>query len=149
MADIDDLDNIDAEGAGDDNLDQLQPEDTLVSRGVDDVLDEGYVAPDNWSPGQGFGNTPNEMRRGETIEQRTEQEQPEVVKEHVPWNPAGEDRQVGDKRAGRLVDVNGGQGVDNESESIGRDVGIDGGAASAEEAAMHIIDWDDKEDPDA
>lgn len=49
-------------------LDQLQPEDSLIDRGVDDVLDEGYVAPDNWSPAQGFGNTAAEMAQGETIE---------------------------------------------------------------------------------
>lgn len=143
----DDVDAVDA-GAGDDGLEQLQPDDTLIDRGVPDVLDEGYVAPDNWSPGQGFGNTAQEMREGETLEQRVKQEQPEVVKEDVPWNPEGEDRQVGGRRAGRLVDVNEGAGEDTENQSLGRDVGIDGGAASAEEAAMHIIEPDD-EDPDA
>lgn len=130
--------------AGDDNLEQLQPEDTLVDRGVPDVLDEGIVAPDNWSPGQGFGNTIAEMRRGETLEQRVKQEVPETVPDDRPWNPDGEDRQVGGRRAGRLVDANGGvPGVDREGESIGHDVGIDGGAASAEEAAMHIIEPDE------
>ena len=45
-------------------LDQLQPEESLVDRGVEDVLDEGYTTPERWSPAQGFGNTPAEMRRG-------------------------------------------------------------------------------------
>ena len=29
------------------NLDQLQPDDTLLDRGVDDVLDEGYSPAEN------------------------------------------------------------------------------------------------------
>ncbi len=130
-------------------LDQLQPEETLLDRGVDDVLDEGYVTPENWSPAQGFGNTPAEMRKGETLEMRIAQEQPEPVKDDSPWNPdKSEPREVGNQRAGRLVDANGGvPGLDTEAESVGRDVGIDGGAASAEEAAMHIIDdYDDDDD---
>lgn len=36
-----------------------------------------------------------------------------------------------------------GFGEDDESELVAEDVGIDGGAASAEEAAMHVIDDED------
>jgi hypothetical protein len=134
---------------GSEQLDQLQPDETLLNRGVDDVLDEGYVTPENWSPAQGFGNTLAEMRRGETLDQRVLQEQAEPVKDDSPWNPdPGEKREVGNKRAGRLVDVQeGSAGEDKVAESVGRDVGIAGGAASAEEAAMHIIDdYDDDDD---
>ncbi len=130
-------------------LDQLQPEETLLDRGVNDVLDEGYVTGENWSTAQRFGNTIAEMRRGETLEMRIAQEVPEPVKDDSPWNPdPSEPREVGHLRAGRLVDANGGlPGLDKEAESIGRDVGIDGGAATAEEAAMHIIDdYDDDDD---
>ena len=129
-------------------LDQLQPEETLIDRGVDDVLDEGYVAPEKWSPAQSFGNTAAEMRHGETIEQRLAQEEPDVAPATGPWKDDGDDnRQVGKRRAGRLVDADGGYGeADVESESIGYEVGISGGAASAEEAAMHVID--DYEDDD-
>ena len=130
-------------------LDQLQADDSLVDRGVADVLDEGYVTPERWSPAQGFGNTAAEMQQGETLDQRIAQEVPEVVPDDTPWNPdPTEPREVGRLRAGRLVDANGGYpGEDAESESVGRDVGIDGGAASAEEAAMHIIDdYDDDDD---
>jgi len=123
-------------------LDQLQPEETLLDRGVADVLDEGYVSAENWSAAQGFGNTAAEMHQGETLEMRVTQELPESTEPGEPWHPEpGEDRQVGAERAGRLVDANGGlPGEDTEAQSIGRDVGIDGGAATAEEAAMHIID---------
>lgn len=130
-------------------LDQLQADETLLDRGVADVLDEGYVTPENWSVAQGFGNTVAEMRKGETLEQRIAQELPEPVPDDTPWNPdPSEPREVGHHRAGRLVDAAGGYpGEDAEAESVGRDVGIDGGAASAEEAAMHIIDdFDDDDD---
>lgn len=129
-------------------LDQLQSDETLVDRGVSDVLDEGYVTSENWSPAQGFGNTPAEMREGETLEMRLAQEEVPPVVLEGPWNPdPTEPREVGRARAGRLVDANDGvDGEDTEATSIGRDVGIDGGAATAEEAAMHIIDTGDEFD---
>ncbi|MFT3832612.1 MAG: DUF5709 domain-containing protein [Micropruina sp.] len=129
-------------------LDQLQADDSLIDRGVADVLDEGYVSPEKWSPAQSYGNTAAEMRHGETLDQRIAQEEPDVSPADSKWNddPA-ELRQVGKRRAGRLVDAEGGYGeFDNEAESVGHDVGFAGGAASAEEAAMHIID--DYEDDD-
>lgn len=129
-------------------LDQLQSDETLVDRGVSDILDEGYTTPENWSSAQGYGNTLSEMRKGETLDMRVSQEQPEPVRDETPWNPdPTEPREVGHQRAGRIVDANNGYpGEDTESGSIGHDVGIDGGAATAEEAAMHIIDdFDDEE----
>lgn len=127
-------------------LDQLQPDDSLIDRGVDDVLDEGYVAPDNWSPAQGFGNTAAEMAQGETIDMRVKQEIPEREPVDEDWNPHQEPREVGSVRAGRLVDANAGfPGIDADAEVFGFDVGRAGGAASAEEAAMHIIGEDEDE----
>ena len=92
-----------------DQDEQLTQQDTLISRGVEDPLDEGYVAPDHWSVAQGFGNTPAEMAQGETIEQRIKQEEPEEDPKKLtgPWNPTGEKRQVGGRRAGRLINVDG------------------------------------------
>lgn len=121
-------------------LDQLQSDDTLINRGVDDILDEGVAPPDNWSVAEGFGNTAAEMRQGETLEQRLAQESPDTTADE-PVPEGRDDREVGGRRAGRLVDANDGYtGEDTESASIGHDVGISGGAASAEEAAVHIID---------
>ncbi|MFD0865276.1 DUF5709 domain-containing protein [Tessaracoccus lubricantis] len=123
-------------------LDQLQPDDSLIYRGVDDVLDEGYITPDDWSPAMGFGNTPAEMRQGETIDMRVKQEIPDrAAEQEGDWNPNDEPREVGRERAGRLMRVQGAGG----SETLGIDVGFSGGAASAEEAAMHIIS-DDEDD---
>ncbi|MGB3953804.1 MAG: DUF5709 domain-containing protein [Brooklawnia sp.] len=126
-------------------LDQQGPADSLIDRGVD-PMEEGYTAPENWSPAQGFGNTAAEMKQGETIEQRVEQEVPEKDPHKLrgPWNPTGEPREVGSKRAGRLVATeNGSIQEDKESTVVAEDVGIDGAAASAEEAAMHIISEED------
>ena len=94
------------QSSGEDNVEQLQQADTLIDRGVDDVLDEGYIAPDNWSPAQGFGNTPAEMRQRENLDMRVKQEEPEAeAPDDSPWNPDGESREVGSVRAGRLVDT--------------------------------------------
>ena len=128
--------------ANEDALEQLQQSDTLIDRGVDDVLDEGYIAPDNWSPAQGFGNTLAEMRQGENLDMRVKQEEPEAeAPDGSPWNPEGESREVGSVRAGRLVDTG-----ERDHESVAFSVGIDGGAASAEEAAMHVITPEDDDD---
>lgn len=116
---------------------QLQPGDTLDDRGVTDVLDEGFVTRERWSPAQGFGNTAAEMRRGETLDQRIAQEEPDTALDD--WEDDGEEHEVGDVRAGRLVAPDEGAHEDHEPDAVAYDVGIDGSAASAEEAAMHVI----------
>lgn len=130
-------------------LDQMQASETLIDRGVADVLDEGYVTAENWSVAEGYGNTPAEMRQARPLDLRLLEEEPEYVPDDTPWNPEGEKREVGRRRAGRIVDAyRGYAAVDEDPESFGWDVGIDGGAASAEEAAMHIIDDNDEEESD-
>ena len=52
-------------------------------------------------------------------------------------------RQVGGRRSGRLVSYDAGSGEDEDADSVAFDVGIDGAGASAEEAAMHVVDDDD------
>lgn len=130
-------------------LDQLQEGDSLVNRGVADVLDEGYTTPEGWSPAQRFGNTPAEMRQGETIDQRSKQEVPETDPDKQDdgqrWNNDGDKRQVGGERAGRLMGV---QGPGGRQHTLGVDVGYSGGAASAEEAAMHVISDEDEDQLD-
>ena len=124
-----------------DDEDQLQPEDSLLDRGVDDALDEGYSPPEKWSGAERYGNTPWEEEHGESLEQRIAQEEPEpdpylsaeLEDEHV----GGE---VGNARAGRLVADEDGSDDDFHQDMEGHDVGIDGAGASAEEAAVHIID---------
>ena len=48
--------------------------------------------------------------------------------------------EVGDDRSGRLVSPDEGAHADTEKDLVAGDVGIDGGAASAEEAAMHVVE---------
>lgn len=120
-------------------LDQLEPDRSLVDRGVSDVLDEGYTAPEGWSAGQRYGNTAAEQAEGETLDQRIAQEVPEET-DRGPER--ADDGEAGDERSGRLVDPNAGIGEDVDSQLVGDEVGIDGGAASAEEAAVHVIEDD-------
>ena len=123
-----------------DNLDQLQPEDTLIDRGVDDVLDEGYSPAEKWSAGEGFGTTADEALQGENLDQRIAQEEPDVDPYAETDGEDLDDGEVGTERAGRLVDPDQGLGEDLDSELVGDDVGIDGAGASAEEAAVHVVE---------
>jgi hypothetical protein len=123
-----------------DNLDQLQPDDTLVDRGVDDVLDEGYSPPEKWSAGEGFGSTADETLQGESLDQRLAQEEPDVDPYAEVDDDVLDDGEVGTERAGRLVDPDEGFGEDTEKDLVGEDVGIDGAASSAEEAAVHVVE---------
>ena len=124
-----------------DDEDQLQPDDSLVDRGVDDALDEGFSPPEKWSAAEGYGNTPAEERAGESLEQRIAQEEPEPD----PYAAAAAEAEqvggeVGRERAGRLVAEDEGLAEDDEQHLVADDIGIDGAGASAEEAAVHVID---------
>jgi len=129
-----------------DDEDQPMSEgDSLVdSRGLKEPLDEGYSPPEKWSAGEGYGNTPAEEEAGETLDQRIAQEIPEPD----PYEQAANETEdvggeVGSERAGRLVDEDEGAHTDVEKDLVADDVGIDGAAATAEEAAVHVIDDDD------
>jgi hypothetical protein len=146
-----------------DDEDQLQPEDTLDDRGVDDLLDEGYSPPERPRGVDAFGTTLAEQRRGESLEQRLAHEEPDpanavedplaetdMVGGDDPDAIAAEDDYLGDgevggRRSGRLVSPDEGAHEDTDSEMVADDMGIDGGGSSAEEAAVHIIEderWD-------
>ncbi|GAB3309532.1 hypothetical protein EK0264_08770 [Epidermidibacterium keratini] len=131
-----------------DDEDQLQPSDTLEDRGVEDALDEGYVTREGWSAGQGYGNTADEEARGESLDQRIAQEEPDFDYDKDSWSEDESGDQVGTERSGRLtISGNGDDDADNpenandpQSDVFAEDVGIAGSAATAEEAAMHVID---------
>lgn len=123
-----------------DEDDQLQPEDTLQDLGVDDVLDRGYSPPDREPASMKHGMTPREEREGETLDERLAEEVPDVGERDTL-------RQDGDpdpERSGRLVAPDEGRGPDAEADAVATDVGIDGAAASAEEAAVHYTDDGDE-----
>ncbi|MFE3666094.1 DUF5709 domain-containing protein [Streptomyces sp. NPDC059164] len=125
--------------------DELDLENTLDERDLDDQLDEGYSPPERPLGVDKFGTTGAEERRGESLDQRIAQEVDDVEP------PAGDG--IGDltegegepregstvePRAGRLSGAAGATGRENDV--FADDVGIDGGAASAEEAAVHLTD---------
>ena len=144
-----------------DDEDQLESEDTLVDRGVDNVLDEGYSPPEKPLGVDRWGTTAWEQSQDETIDQRIQQEEPDPNTAYgAPDNESGLDEEaddmvggddpdaipaendfVGDmgQRAGRLVDPDEGVREDQEKDLVAEDVGISGAGASAEEAAMHIV----------
>ncbi len=118
-----------------DDEDQLQAEDTLEDRGVDDVLDEGINTPEHWSAGQGFGNTAAEEHQGESLDQRLKQEEPDLDPATDTWSEDElDDGEVGNERSGRLI------ASEEGDDRFVEDAGIDASAASAEEAAMHVIE---------
>jgi uncharacterized protein DUF5709 len=121
---------------------QDQPYDTLDDRGVDDILDEGMSPPEKWSAGEGFGSTVEEERQGETLDQRIAQEIPDPDPYAEVDEDVIDDGEVGDERSGRLAAPGREIGEDEEPQLVGDDVGIDGGAASAEEAAVHVVEDD-------
>ena len=104
-----------------------------------DELDRGYSPPERYSTD--YGNTPWEEEHRESIDQRMRQEVPEKDPyADDDWSEEDlDDGEVGDRRAGRLVDPDQGSGYDTEKDMVGEDVGIDGAGASAEEAAVHVV----------
>jgi hypothetical protein len=130
--------------------DQLQPDDTLDERGVDDVLDEGMSPPERPSRDVALGVTAAEDAAGETLDERLEQEEPDPAAAVDHTSEAQEDEilgdegedptdgfEVGDERTGRLTEAEG-----DNADDVADDVGIDGAAASAEEAAVHTVEED-------
>jgi hypothetical protein len=131
----------------------LDASDTLDGNPGDDPLDQGIAPPDRWSAGEGFGTTAPEEQEGESLDELLAEEEPE----RDPYADSGAgDEDGGDRRAddlwdddeaeprsGRLVADDEGAHPDAEEDLVAHDVGIDGGAASAEEAAVHVQDEDE------
>ena len=119
--------------------DQADPSDTLTGDNTQDPLDAGYSPPDR-EPRSFEGDTAEETRQGESLDEKLAEETPEVSERDL-------DRADEDERAGRLVAPDEGAHPDEEKDEIATDVGRAGYAASAEEAAMHVAD-EDAPDPD-
>jgi hypothetical protein len=132
----------------------LSPEESLDDDETDVDADEGYSPPESPRELRAWGLTTREARMHESLTRRLARELPDVgglgdgdgIGDSLDGDGEPLDHQVGYRRAGRLVafDVD----PDGSSDYRAHDVGIDGGAASAEEAAIHIIDEDSDIDPD-
>jgi uncharacterized protein DUF5709 len=138
----------------------LDASDTLDGPPGDDPLDRGVVTPDRWSAG---------IRRGlaesdeESLDEQLAEEEPDSV--YDPGDEQADDlggdenateddvarrlrAEEPDPRAGRLEAPDDGSIEDDAAsltsrdDLVARDEGIDGGGASAEEAAVHVVDED-------
>ena len=125
--------------------------DTLEGNPGDDPLDRGVIPPERWSAGI---RTAGEQ---ESLDQLLAEEEPDTALDADDDLPEDSDDDAEadeyldglllddgpDPRAGRLVAEDEGAHADDEADLVARDVGIDGGAASAEEAAVHGVEDDD------
>jgi hypothetical protein len=156
--DPDDYDHFDDEGLPNES-------DTLEGNPGDDPLDTGIIPADRWSAGMKFGSTRAEEEQGESLDQLLAEEEPDIwaaddeADEDEDEAAEGDDEDDDDladedvdglllddgpdPRAGRLVQPDEGAHTATEADLVASDVGIDGGAAGAEEAAMHVVDDDD------
>jgi Family of unknown function (DUF5709) len=143
------------------DYEELDSYDTLDGPPGDDPLDRGVIPPERWSAGMRFGTTTEEEEEGESLDQMLAEEEPEFdpydddedLTDVAGDDEAGDEDVDGlllddgpDPRAGRLIEDD---DTDPYSAADGDltagDVGIDGGAATAEEAAEHVVDDDDND----
>jgi hypothetical protein len=108
-----------------------------------------------------YGVTAEEQEEGESLDQLLAEEEPDSALDFTDDEPEDvedveQDEDAGDEdvdglllddgpdpRAGRLVAEDEGAHPDQETDLVATDVGISGGAATAEEAAMHVVEEDD------
>ncbi|MGW0912669.1 DUF5709 domain-containing protein [Streptomyces sp. NPDC002784] len=127
----------------------LDLQNAVDERTYDDTLDEGYSPPEKPLGVTAHGTTAAEQQEGESLDDRLAREVPDVsppVGDGVGDTPDGEgepvDPEAGGERAGRLVAPDEGAHGVATKEEVAFDRGVDGGAAGAEEAAMHIVEDD-------
>ncbi|MDR0343113.1 MAG: DUF5709 domain-containing protein [Nocardiopsaceae bacterium] len=131
--------------------------DTLDGKPGDDPLDRGVAPPERWSTA--IRSEPDD----ESLDEMLAEEEPDLGAQDGDDEDAGDERDgtggdedAGDEdvdglllddgpdpRAGRLVAEDEGAHPASEADLVARDTGIDGGAASAEEASVHVVEDDD------
>jgi hypothetical protein len=105
------------------------PEYLMVGADAGDLHDAGYVPPDRPYVLDDDQVTARGMWEGETLDQRLAQEQPDTTL------PSGAESD----RAGRLAADDYAPDTWSATSLDAVDVGISGGAATAEEAAVHVL----------
>ncbi len=125
---------------------QLESGETLDGPPGTDAMDALYVAPNKPFGLDDPAVTPEGQRQGETLDERLGREVPDDVEgvASAPDPTADDlDSEAGQVRAGRLTaDA---LAADTAPTDVleADDAGISGGVASAEEAAVHVIDEDE------
>ncbi len=134
--------------------------DTLIGEaGSYDPLDRGVAPPERWT-----GEIRSGGEQAESLDELLAEEEPDVTldaledeeDEDDEEEDTEDDEDAGDEdvdglllddgsdpRAGRLVAPDEGAHPVYVTDLLATDVGIDGGAATAEEAAMHVVEEDD------
>jgi hypothetical protein len=125
---------------------QLEAGETLDGQPGTDAMDALVVAPNRPFGLDDPATTPEGQRDGDTLDDRIAREVPDDVN----VDPAGDadeagelDPELGDRRTGRLTADTTAADTWPTGEMDAQDAGISGGAASAEEAAMHDVDEND------
>jgi hypothetical protein len=128
--------------AGVEDAEDFDPIENLTGEDAEEPLDTGYSPPDYRPSATRYGTTAAEQAAGESLDQRLAQEEPDIDGDILveASSPA--------PRAGRLVAPDEGAHDADEPDVIALDVGRAGSAASAEEAAMHVVDEDELNEQD-
>jgi hypothetical protein len=137
----------------------LDGSDTLDDSPGSDPLDRGVVPPSRWTTALRTGSTAEEQQDGESLDELLDEEEPEAEPDLDDGTPAEDDWDEGatdeeitrlardddpDPRAGRLVATDDGDYAGPNPDLVADDAGTDGGGASAEEAALHVVTEDDE-----
>lgn len=112
--------------------DQLDTNESLTGDNTQDPLDAGFNPPDR-DPKRWMGDTEDETRGGESLDDKLAEEEPDVTEADI-------DAADEQPRTGRLMSTTSGSLEDVDPDEVAIDVGPDGQASSAEEAAMHVLD---------
>jgi hypothetical protein len=112
----------------------LESEDVLEDDGYGEVLDRGYSPRDTAVVGEDYDDSLDD-RLGRELPDRGDDEDGDGVGDLAGGEGELRDDEVGDERAGRLSEADDGYG-DSEEELWAEDEGV---AASAEEAAVHVV----------
>jgi hypothetical protein len=148
MAD-DDLygDSVYESGDAVEDAEFLDPLENLTGDDPDELMQTGYSPPDREPYDLKHAPTPYEELHGRPLDERLAAEVPDIDAEaDGDGGELDEDSNdpypftESDARAGRLVAPDEGAHGDEEKDSVANDMGTAGYAASAEEAAMHIVE---------
>jgi uncharacterized protein DUF5709 len=141
----------------------LDSGDTLDGAPGDDPLDRGVVPPERWSAVMRADSSTDGQ---ESLDQLLDEEEPDPALDDIADLEDDEDDEDKDEddpdeadedvdglllddgpdpRAGRLIAPDGGHQVRWQDRLLAHDVGPDGGGATAEEAAMHVVDDDEND----
>ena len=135
----------------------LDASDTLDGAPGDDPLDRGVATPERWSAAMKFGSTAEEQEEGESLDQLLAEEEPDIGTDPDGDRPDRDwDENATDEDIIRLAADDGADpraGLVNDDEDwtvadpdlVAYDSGVDGGGATAEEAAVHVVDEEQEE----